>query len=235
MVECFENVPYTTYDPLKPDEEQTIFHDLQELEGDRRDQLIDKILRCNTRFVISEVDKIIKSRLFSIPIKDLEDLRDDMVAYGLVGLLSPIETFDPDRGVRFLTYARWSVHSKIILALMESYSIRIPGAHQVNYVAFDEDTTQLTDWEHQEFGFGDPFMQYSTAEDAEILLDQIERLGTKEAYVILTYFGFNCQPTRLETIGDDLGLGREWVRQIRDRALAILADKRPVQEVNMGA
>ena len=48
----------------------------------------------------------------------------------------------------------------------------------------------------------------------------LETLNTRERQVLRWYFGLGgCQPITLESIGDSLGLTRERIRQIRDRAL----------------
>ena len=236
MTDIFDNVPYTIYDPMPPEEEKATFIKLQDLpDGTKRDALVDKIIRCNTRFVISEVDKIIKSKLFKVSIADKHDLRDDMIGLGLIGLMSSIEGFDPHHGVRFLTYARWNIHSKIVQSLVDSYTIKVNRDEDVKYVLFDEENAGLTEkLLETEIPFPDPMWTYAKEEELELLLEEIEKLGPREAYVLLTHFGFDCNPTSMKVIGDDLGMGREWVRQVRDNALDNLRANRTVSDINKG-
>ena len=56
-----------------------------------------------------------------------------------------------------------------------------------------------------------------------VLKDSIKALKHQEKFVIEKYYGLNCElPLTLEQLGDKLGLTRERVRQIRDRALGRL-------------
>src|ERR1700731_533446 len=84
----------------------------------RGDELAaERLVTANLRFVISYVKKYQGHGL------DLGEL----VAIGNEGLLKAVRKFDPDQGVKFISYAVWWVRQAVLKALAEeTRSVRIP-------------------------------------------------------------------------------------------------------------
>ncbi len=77
----------------------------------------ERLVTANLRFVISYVKKYQGHGL------DLSEL----VAIGNEGLLKAVRKFDPDQGVKFISYAVWWVRQAVFKALAEqTRSVRIP-------------------------------------------------------------------------------------------------------------
>ena len=77
----------------------------------------ERLVTANLRFVISYVKKYQGHGL------DLAEL----VAIGNEGLLKAVRKFDPDQGVKFISYAVWWVRQAVLKALAEqTRSIRVP-------------------------------------------------------------------------------------------------------------
>lgn len=55
---------------------------------------------------------------------------NELIAAGLYGAALAADLFDPDRGVRFITYATPAIRQKILLAIALDESIRRPEAHR---------------------------------------------------------------------------------------------------------
>src|SRR3989338_3463766 len=80
-------------------------------------QAAEWLVTANLRFVISYVKKYQGHGL------DLSEL----VAIGNEGLLKAVKKFDPDQGVKFISYAVWWVRQAVLKALAEqTRSVRIP-------------------------------------------------------------------------------------------------------------
>jgi RNA polymerase primary sigma factor len=77
----------------------------------------DKVIRSNLRFVV----KIAKEY------KDKGMTLVDLIGEGNLGLFRAMESFDPGRGIKFITYAKWWIRQSIIQALIyKSHLVRIP-------------------------------------------------------------------------------------------------------------
>src|SRR5512138_3391335 len=120
----FRSSPSTAFDqylqdiqklPLisDPEEERRLARRAQK--GDEK--AAERLVTANLRFVISYVKKYQGHGL------DLSEL----VAIGNEGLLKAVRKFDPDHGVKFISYAVWWVRQAVLKALAEqTRSVRIP-------------------------------------------------------------------------------------------------------------
>ena len=91
-----------------------IEYDLAKRWRDDRDEVaLHKLIRAYTRLVISIASRF---RNYGLPMGDL-------VQEGNVGLLQAAERFEPDRGVRFSTYASWWIRSAMPDFILRNWSI----------------------------------------------------------------------------------------------------------------
>ena len=78
----------------------------------------ERLIAANMRFVVKVA---LEYRACPMPMGDL-------ISEGSIGLIHAVETFDPERGVKFISYAVWWVRSYITKALNEKgYLIRLPA------------------------------------------------------------------------------------------------------------
>lgn len=91
-----------------------IEYDLAKRWRDSQDEIaLHKLVRAYTRLVISIASRF---RNYGLPMGDL-------VQEGNVGLLQAAERFEPDRGVRFSTYASWWIRSAMQDFILRNWSI----------------------------------------------------------------------------------------------------------------
>jgi RNA polymerase primary sigma factor len=227
--------------------------------GDRA--AAERLVTANLRFVISYVKKY-QGRGLNLA---------ELVCIGNEGLLKAVKKFDPDRGVKFISYAVWWIRQTVLQALAEqTRAVRIPLNQNSNLVKMSRTETALTqklgrspaDWEianemkepvetvralrrvasaelsldapldksdRDSASFGDRF---SGAHEADIEVDVesqarrefLEKLFDKylterERKILVLYYGLDDGgELTLEQIGGLLGVTRERIRQIRNRA-----------------
>ena len=100
--------------PLDADMESELFRLCRKGSRAARERLI----HANMRFVVKVA---LEYRACPMPLSDL-------ISEGAFGLIHAVQTFDPGRGVKFISYAVWWIRSHITKALNEKgYLIRLPA------------------------------------------------------------------------------------------------------------
>ena len=114
---------------LVKDEEQSLFDSYRGGSRVARNRLI----QSNMRFVVKVA---LEYRTCPMPLSDI-------ISEGAVGLIHAVETFQVDRGVKFISFAVWWIRSHITKALNEKgYMIRLPS-NQYNRLRKAQKTERL--------------------------------------------------------------------------------------------
>ena len=221
-------------------------------------EALDLLVRSNLRFVISVAKRYQNRGLGFL----------DLIQEGNVGLITAARKFDPDQGVKFISYAVWWIRQAILASLAKnSRAVRLPlnrATELARVVRTREELKQdlgrdptareiagetgleieIVDMlqtlnlaetrldapvgESEDNQLVDRFLvdESSLSEEIEskILQEHIARalrtLRPRDARVVRLYYGLQGeQEHTLEEIGQLLGVTRERVRQLRDRAL----------------
>jgi len=227
--------------------------------GDK--EAAERLVTANLRFVISFVKKYQGQGLGL----------SELVCIGNEGLLKAVTRFDPDKGVKFISYAVWWIRQTVLQALAEqTRSVRIPLNQHSNVVKLARTNTQLgqslgrtptddeiaTEMEEPvgtiralgrvlaselsldapiDRGEGDSatFSEMLSAPEGSDIEDDIDAnalrdfldtmfdqyLTRRERKVLYLYYGLDGgEDKTLQEIGSLLGVTRERIRQIRNRA-----------------
>src|SRR6187397_3650389 len=250
----------STYPLLKPVEEIALARPLRSGDQDALQELVKR----NLRFVIS-VAKKYQNR--GLPLIDL-------IGEGNVGLLTAARKFDPDQGVKFISYAVWWIRQAILASLARhGRTVRVPlnrtadlskivrtaealrqelrreptpeeiaqstgltvdvvqslAALNTSEVRLDAPLDPEGDRSLIERFIadeqGDPEEQAMDKFLSEEIENALRTLPPRDAKVLRLYFGLDGgREHTLEEIGGMLGVTRERVRQLRDRALKRLRE-----------
>jgi RNA polymerase primary sigma factor len=228
----------------------------------------ERLVTANLRFVISYVKKYQGHGL------DLSEL----VAIGNEGLLKAVRKFDPDQGVKFISYAVWWVRQAVLKALAEqTRSVRIPLNQNSQLIRLSRAETilsqvlrrdpsddevarligetpenvraarQMTSTEvsldapidrsdREASTLGERFSGVDGTEiedvtDFKLMREFITKvfqryLTPRERKILSLYYGLEegSEAMTLERIGALLGVTRERIRQIRERAFEKLRE-----------
>ena len=227
-------------------------------------EAMQELVKRNLRFVIS-VAKKYQNRGLALT---------DLIGEGNLGLLTAARKFDPDQGVKFISYAVWWIRQSILAALArQGRSVRVPlnrTADLSRIVRSKETLRQDLQREPtpEEIAAAtglaiDVVQSLATLNSSDVRLDgpldqetdrslidrfivdeegdpeakvmdrllteqialALSSLPPRDAKVLQLYFGLNDgREHTLEEIGGMLGVTRERVRQLRDRALKRLRD-----------
>lgn len=217
-----------------------------------------KLVEANLKFVVNIAAKF-KGCGLSFP---------DLINEGNIGLMQAARKFDPDKGVKFVSYAVWWIKQSIIQALAEQTgAVKIPVRQisDLNRIGekYDEllqkygrepKVSELAKALHRktkEIEYllllskssvslenpisdedGATFLDFLEAESAETIDEKIDRkkmekelnellneLKPKEAEILRRRFGLGGRESEtLEQIGKSMGLSRERIRQIEEKA-----------------
>lgn len=164
---------------------------------------------------------------------------DDLVAEGNVGMLKAANRLKAGGGKRFVTFAAPYIRKAIETALDEQNSLcKIPrdeaertGLKHSKTVSVDapipagsqNNFSLLSVLENTDSPQADAQVEQEGMADS--LKTRIDRLDERERSVITAFYGIGTAPLTMAEIAADMGLKRERVRQIRDKALRKLKRK----------
>lgn len=228
------------------------------------EEAVQELARANLRFVIS-VAKKYQNRGVSLT---------DLIQEGNVGLVTAARKFDPEQGVKFISYAVWWIRQAILASLANhGRAVRVPlnrasdlarifrekerlkqelrreptadelseatdltpelveslqtlNAAEIRLDApiGDSEDSQLVERFISEEA-SEPELEVEGRLLGETISEALQTLEPRDAKVLRLYFGLEGEREHtLEEIGNMLGVTRERIRQLRDRALRRLRE-----------
>jgi RNA polymerase sigma factor (sigma-70 family) len=173
-------------------------------------EAVDRLVRANLRFVVKVAYRY---RRPGVRVADL-------VQEGNVGLLRAARRFDPERGVRFVSYAAWWIRAAIQDYLERAHT----GRHGAPDVSLDAPLTDDGDGSRlDEVAADDPPQDCVLADLRQRALaearirEALATLGHRERLIAEERF-MSDEPVTLTDLARRLGVSRERTRQLEARA-----------------
>lgn len=186
---------------------------IERLQADAQ-EVRNQIIEANLRLVFSIVKRYasVGSAAF-----------DEFMGEGHVTLMRAVEKFDFSRGVKFSTYATWAIVNGCNALLKKQ------AALQQQHLSQSAEGIEDVVPDHRVTAREEQSVQDIRQAVGELLLG----LNSRERAIIEARFGFAVhQSPTLKEIGDDLGISKERVRQLQQRALEklrVMAERQKVE------
>jgi RNA polymerase primary sigma factor len=238
------------------------------------EEAVQKLVESNLRFVVKVAKKY---RRYGVPFLDL-------INEGNLGLIEAARRFDPDRNVRFISYAIWWIRQSILTVLSDmSHPLRLPL--KVNNMLYKvgltasrfandlnekpslqdiaggvglsiEELTEILKVGGEALSLDQPMRESNrvlenllpqtnsiTAEDGlmrdalkQDLRNALKQLRENEREVLSLRFGLDQEKClTLKQIGERIGVSRERVRQIQEKALEKLRQSSKARSLYSGS
>ena len=198
--------------PLSAEEEKEILERLYNGDNKARDILVEK----NMRLVAHMTKK------YSTPDRDVRDL----ISVGTVGLIKAINSFKPDKGIRFATYAAKCIDNELLMMLRsEKKKSREVSIYEPIGTDKEGNEIHLLDiLGTQETDF---LKKMEQKENIKQIYDELEKMEmNKEKKTLIMRYGlYGRKPMTQKEVAKELHISRSYVSRIEKRAIMLIKSK----------
>ena len=176
-----------------------------------------EILTANLRFVFNIASRY-KGKGAAI---------SDLISEGNMGLVKAIQKFNPERDVKFISYAVWWIRNSIqefikkrqmyLNIEKEEDTLNKPVSN--NSFTYDVEDEYVIKKETVLSNEEDEEKRELHKNQRKIVNELLSDLSEREKFIIEEYYGLNGKEKNLEEIGNILGLTKERIRQIKFESL----------------
>lgn len=195
--------------PLPPERECAAFADLRQ-GGPAAAAARDTLIRHNLRLVAHICKKYYAG----------DAAQDDYISIGTIGLIKAVDTFDPDKGKKFASYASRCIENELRMELRRTrragpqLSLQEPleaGGQLTLADTLPDETDMEADCEQR-------------ADEAR-LRSMVEQLPGRERQIMRLRYGFGGAAQTQQQTAQTLHISRSYVSRLEKRALKLLRDR----------
>ena len=150
-----------------------------------------------------------------------EEDNEDLISIGTIGLIKPINTFDPVKNIKLATYASRCIENEILMYLRRNSKTKLE-------VSIDEPLN--VDWDGNELllsdilGTDEDVISRRLEDEVEITLlgKAINKLTPREQTIIRLRFGLNSAEGKEKTqkeVADLLGISQSYISRLEKRIM----------------
>ena len=146
--------------------------------------------------------------------------QDDYISIGTIGLIKAVDTFDPDKGKKFASYASRCIENELRMELRRTrragpqLSLQEPleaGGQLTLADTLPDETDMEADCEQRA--------------DAARLRSMVEQLPGRERQIMRLRYGFGGAAQTQQQTAQTLHISRSYVSRLEKRALKLLRDR----------
>ena len=198
--------------PLSAEEEKEILERLYNGDNKARDILVEK----NMRLVAHMTKK------YSTPDRDVRDL----ISVGTVGLIKAINSFKPDKGIRFATYAAKCIDNELLMMLRsEKKKSREVSIYEP--IGTDKEGNEIHLLDILGTQETDLIKKIEQKENIKKIYEELEKMEmNKEKKTLIMRYGlYGREPMTQKEVAKKLHISRSYVSRIEKKALMLLKSK----------
>ena len=172
----------TFLEPLTPDEEKIYIEKMRLGDKKAKDILIERNLRLVAHVVKKYYDENRENQ--------------DLISIGIVGLIKAVNTYNPDKGNRLVTYAAKCIENELLM-MLRAEKKRSKDVSLNEPIGTDKEGNTIS------------------------LIDVVENdeMDTLEQIIVWRYGLDGKKPMTQKKVGEKLGISRSYVSRIEKRAL----------------
>ncbi len=204
--DCFYiNGPETLPPPLTKEEEETVMIELKEGNESHKELLITHNLRLVV-YIAKKFDGAATST-------------EDLISIGTIGLMKAVKTFNPNKNIKFATYASRCIENEILMHLRKVNNSKYE-------MSFDEPLS--IDWDGNELTLRDVLgsdadeisndLEYN--DEKKLLLKIVNTLPEKEKELMKKRFGIMGEKEHTQKqLADLMGISQSYISRLEKRII----------------
>lgn len=194
--------------PLKPEEEERYI--FLSVNGDKEARSI--LIEHNLRLVAHIVKRF----------ESFNENQDDLISIGTIGLIKGIDTYDPNKPVKLITYAAKCIENEILMYIRQNKKSKL-NVSLNDSIGYDKDGNEITLADVIKDEYVDSSEIIDLKDNINLLKKYLDYLTKREKDIIIRRYGLlNKKEETQREIAKELKISRSYVSRIEKRALVKL-------------